>query len=661
MQDRFTLRFQDGERQGDTVPITSPRFTLGRRPGNSLQIQDGSVSGQHAEFIIDDQGALLKDLGSTNGTRLGGEKIESARPAHGDILSFGSINAVFEDAEIGGMPISARAGAESSATAAPAPKALAASASDAGDGVERVSAEMIARSGKGSKVGLIVGLVLLLGGGGAAAYFMTGGGPSGGRKFAPVVEITGNKLRGGSFEGDGVPSNWSSNDAAPALFGQRGDARASGKEGMRASLIGGEWAWLASDPIGVSSGRELLMTAMLRARGDVSGRVGIEFLGAENADGSSPPSHFAWGAWLTDVSNHQAVELTAVVPVDSSRARLVVEARAAAGGEDLNGMVDVDDVSLVDGATGAAATAMLADYGLWLRGNPASSAQLSKINRSLIGELRGSGAAALRDYPLTASASGGGFDLTASGADQVHLRVESAALEGGLATIGESGLAERGADFEADGVTSVLMGSGHDLVALVFEQPVSLSSRANGSSAQLRIQHNGQPFHLQVDFREERSRAGDLAYAARQAEKDGHLGECLAGWNEMLASVPYDDKLVTEAREARTRLEQAGLVELAAVEEVYEQAQFFRLVDLFRQCRENAQSVGAKYAGSAVETQAAELVQNIDQSLAGLEQDLSRDEVQRLTSILKVLEATDSPRLANEVRSYMSEEFGEGN
>jgi hypothetical protein len=657
MQDRFTLRFQNGERQGDTVPITSPRFTLGRRPGNTLQIQDGSVSGQHAELTTDSQGVLLKDLGSTNGTRLAGEKIEEARPAHGDIVSFGSINAVFEDGSIQGMPTSQDA--TSKPTAEPFPTASSgSSAASAGEAVETVSAEMVARSSKGSKATLVIALVVVLGGGGAAAYFMTAGGAVGGRKGTPVVSVPGNKIDGYSFEGDSLPSNWNSSDSAPAFFSQRSAARATGQDGLRASLLAGEWARLQSDDVSVSTGRTVELTAKLRAGGDASGRVGIEFMNATPEEGVSSVTHFAWGEWVTDVSSHQELVVASCVPVGASRARVVVEARAQEGGEELNGNVDVDDVSLVDAGSAANPAGKVGEHELWWLGNSQGGAQLSKLNKSLIGDLHGVASAGRKDIQLSASAGSTGFELEATGGDELVFRVESTVLEGGLATLGASGLAERGVDFEAQDVTSLLMGRGHGLVALAFERPVSITSRRVGEAATVRIRHGGQSAYLQVNFNAERAQAGDFAFAARKADEAGQLGECLSKWNEMLAMVPYNYQLVEEARSTRTRLEQAGLVELAAVEKTFEQAQFFRLVDLFRQCRKRAITVGAKYAGSAVETQSGQLVVKIDESLAGLEEDLSQDEVERLTSILKVLEATDSPRLAGEVRRYLSEEFG---
>ena len=151
---------------------------------------------------------------------------------------------------------------------------------------------------------------------------------------------------------------------------------------------------------------------------------------------------------------------------------------------------------------------------------------------------------------------------------------------------------------------------------------------------------------------------GDVGWAGGEAEEQGELGECLARWNELLADAPFEAKLVQEARSARTRLEQAGLVELAEVQASFERARFFRLVDLYRQCKSRAQAVGAKYAGSQVEAQAAALVTEVELALGELEVDLSKDEVDRLRAILTVLEKTESPRLAREVRQYLTEQYG---
>jgi pSer/pThr/pTyr-binding forkhead associated (FHA) protein len=656
MQDRFTLRFQNGEREGESVPITAPRFTLGRRPGNTLQIQDASVSGEHAELLVTQEGLLLRDLDSTNGTRIGGHKVTEGRPAHGDVITFGSINAVLEDSEFLEGPGRAR-----SSSAAPA-------GANAGEAVEVVSAELVAKSRKGSKFALLGVVVLVVAGGGAAAFLLTGGGGQRGNQVAAVAPVEGNKLAGYSFEGDKAPDNWTSDESAPAYFSHRGEARASGKDGMRATLGASEWALLASDPVGVPVGRSVELVAQLRARSGASGRVGVEFLAREGeASASAPGSNVAWGPWISDVTQHQEVRLVAGVPPGSSGARALVEARGAeAAGEDGDedeegGSVDVDDVSLRDAAEAAQPSAKLGEFALWLHGQPSVVAQVTKVSTSLLGDLRGLGESAVRDCPLASEATAKGFRITPAGAQALSLRAEPAAWNEGLATIGAAGLVEHAPDFEATDVRTLLLGTGHDQVALDFGAETRVTGRREGAGLRLRAELPGQAFTLQVDFREERARAGDLAFAARNAEQAGNLGECLARWNELLVSTPYEPKLVQEARATRSRLEQAGLIELRDVAAAFERARFFRLVDLFRQCRTRARAVGTKYAGSAVETQAQELVAEVEEALGELEVDLSKDEVARLQSIVNVLEQMQSPRLAEEVRDYLREQFGVSN
>jgi len=72
-------------------------FSIGRSPGNSLQLDDGSVSACHAaidvtrspymEAIFD---IVIKDLKSTNGTYVNSELIKEKRLQHGDQIRIGT-------------------------------------------------------------------------------------------------------------------------------------------------------------------------------------------------------------------------------------------------------------------------------------------------------------------------------------------------------------------------------------------------------------------------------------------------------------------------------------------------------------------------------------------------------------------------------------------
>lgn len=52
------------------------RTTIGRRSDNTVVISDLTVSGHHAAIIISDEGSVIEDLGSKNGTYIDGTRID---------------------------------------------------------------------------------------------------------------------------------------------------------------------------------------------------------------------------------------------------------------------------------------------------------------------------------------------------------------------------------------------------------------------------------------------------------------------------------------------------------------------------------------------------------------------------------------------------------
>jgi hypothetical protein len=322
----------------------------------------------------------------------------------------------------------------------------------------------------------------------------------------------------------------------------------------------------------------------------------------------------------------------------------------------------VDDVSLVAQGSGATADAKVGEFTLWLLGAPTRTAALYKISKPLVGDLRGLGSTGPRPATLSQAGEGKGFALRAEGAEGLTLRAEPEALRQGLASLGEGGYLEHAPAFERQGATSLLLAEGKDLVALNFSGPVTLTGRVEGAGVRIEVSGAGASSAvLQLDFSSDRAEAGNLAYAARKSEREGRLGDCLDEWNRVLGEYPLEASLVSEAREARSRLSQAGLQELEVVSTSFERAKFFRLVDLFRLCRTNAEQLAEKFRGSEVDDKARELIAEIEVSLAGLEADLNEDEIMRLRAIERVLGASDSPRLAGAVRGYLKTEFGAEN
>jgi len=76
---------------GITVPVNGP-IVIGRSPGADIVIGDDFVSGKHTRISPAGDGAVIEDLGSTNGTLLNGRRLtapQQLRP--GDAVDIGSV------------------------------------------------------------------------------------------------------------------------------------------------------------------------------------------------------------------------------------------------------------------------------------------------------------------------------------------------------------------------------------------------------------------------------------------------------------------------------------------------------------------------------------------------------------------------------------------
>lgn len=82
-----------GPEQRRTFNIPLPDCIVGRGSHSGLRINDPSVSKVHARVFSEGGSLYVKDLGSTNGTRLNGQPVECSALAPGDLLQFA--NALF--------------------------------------------------------------------------------------------------------------------------------------------------------------------------------------------------------------------------------------------------------------------------------------------------------------------------------------------------------------------------------------------------------------------------------------------------------------------------------------------------------------------------------------------------------------------------------------
>ena len=77
--------------EGRTIEVASPTV-VGRDPTSGIRLEhDEFVSGRHARIEPRPEGALVDDLGSTNGTFVNGAKLKRARIARaGDVIKIGA-------------------------------------------------------------------------------------------------------------------------------------------------------------------------------------------------------------------------------------------------------------------------------------------------------------------------------------------------------------------------------------------------------------------------------------------------------------------------------------------------------------------------------------------------------------------------------------------
>jgi pSer/pThr/pTyr-binding forkhead associated (FHA) protein len=77
---------------GRTQDLKVDKTTIGRVEDNTFQISEPSVSSHHCEVLLRGTEVFVKDLNSTNGTFINGERITEGVLKPGQVLRLGSID-----------------------------------------------------------------------------------------------------------------------------------------------------------------------------------------------------------------------------------------------------------------------------------------------------------------------------------------------------------------------------------------------------------------------------------------------------------------------------------------------------------------------------------------------------------------------------------------
>lgn len=204
------LIIEDEEGATTIVPLGEEEITIGREPGNTIQLTEQNVSRQHARLTPGSDGWVIEDLDSYNGVRVNGVLIEgTVNLNEGDVVQIGDYHlAITNNAEQttlnidrqGGVPgtdpmraapsmdLPRIAASEATAMIAPPPP-LPDTSRDRDD--ERHTDQPAEGKGRGLLFAL---LAVFLIGGGFVAYQFAGGGGAGtetpkGPKVDPPAKV----------------------------------------------------------------------------------------------------------------------------------------------------------------------------------------------------------------------------------------------------------------------------------------------------------------------------------------------------------------------------------------------------------------------------------------------------------------------------------------
>jgi pSer/pThr/pTyr-binding forkhead associated (FHA) protein len=84
-----------GPDTGSRYPLEVSVTRVGRHPESDIFLDDITVSRRHAEFLRDEHGYRLRDVGSLNGTYLNRERVDEVELQSGDEVQIGKFKLVF--------------------------------------------------------------------------------------------------------------------------------------------------------------------------------------------------------------------------------------------------------------------------------------------------------------------------------------------------------------------------------------------------------------------------------------------------------------------------------------------------------------------------------------------------------------------------------------
>src|ERR1035438_5366643 len=89
------LIIQPGSPAAWEIKLKAGANSFGRSPANDFKLDDPSVSGSHCQIVVDNGSAVIRDLGSTNGTFVNRAPVKEAALQAGQTIHLGGLEMMF--------------------------------------------------------------------------------------------------------------------------------------------------------------------------------------------------------------------------------------------------------------------------------------------------------------------------------------------------------------------------------------------------------------------------------------------------------------------------------------------------------------------------------------------------------------------------------------
>jgi hypothetical protein len=90
----YAIVVEKGPRKGLTFVFRGGNTTVGRHPESDIFLNDVTVSRHHCRFVVKGDTLSVEDSGSTNGTYVNDERVDSAKLTAGDEVLIGRFHFV---------------------------------------------------------------------------------------------------------------------------------------------------------------------------------------------------------------------------------------------------------------------------------------------------------------------------------------------------------------------------------------------------------------------------------------------------------------------------------------------------------------------------------------------------------------------------------------